>query len=178
MYKLQNLIGLPVIDARTGRSAGNVLDVWFDDRWSLAGIVLKARRWWLTTFYEAVRWEHVQACGRDVVLISGKKAVCRLKSAEIGRAFHTGTIRMKDLPVVTEEGRQLGRVSDVYFQEKSGTPILGFELTDGFVSDLLEGRKWLKAPGDPVQVTLGDDAIVVPARCEEELEKIVTETGR
>ena len=177
VHNAQRLIGLPVIDEKTGHRTGKVLDLWFDEHWSLRGFLLKAGRWWFKRYYDVAPWESVTACGPDAVLISGAGAVRRFNAADIGRTFHTGRIRLKDLPVVTDEGRQLGRVSDVYFQEKPGTPITGFELTDGFVSDLLEGRKRLKVPADPGLVKLGEDAILVPARCEQDLEAFVTESG-
>jgi len=177
VYNAQRLIGLPVIDEKTGRRAGKVLDLWFDEHWSLRGLLLKAGRWWFKRYCDVAPWESVTALGPDAVLLSDAGAVRRYDAAEIGRTFHTGRIRLKDLPVVTDEGRQLGRVSDVYFQENQGTPITGLELTDGFVSDLLEGRKRLKFPADPGLVKLGEDAILVPARCEQDLEAFVRESG-
>ncbi len=56
-------------------------------------------------------------------------------------------------------------MEDVYFHEEKGT-IVGYELTDGFFSDVTQGRKVLpkKEP-----YTVGDDAIVVPQEMESEL---------
>jgi len=177
VHNAQRLIGLPVIVESTGHRAGKVLDLWFDEHWSFRGFLLKARRWWFKRYYDAALWEDVTACGSDAILIPDKDAVKRFEASDIGRTFHTGRIRLKDLPVITDEGRQLGRVSDVYFQGFQGTPITGFELTDGFVSDLIEGRKRLKTPADPGLMTLGENAILVPARCEQDLEAYVTESG-
>nr|WP_253944867.1 hypothetical protein [Paenibacillus sp. NEAU-GSW1] len=63
-------------------------------------------------------------------------------------------------------------MSDVYFYPFQGTQIIGYELTDGFISDLMEGRKWLRAPDDSDAVLLGEDAIIVPAVSETELEPV------
>nr|WP_243864300.1 PRC-barrel domain-containing protein [Paenibacillus castaneae] len=95
-----------------------------------------------------------------------------MKSKQLLRSFYTGLVKLKDLPVVTVQGLQLGRVSDVYFYPNQGTQIIGYELTDGFVSDVMEGRKWLRAPSDPDAVLLGEDAIIVPAVSEAELEPV------
>ena len=76
---------------------------------------------------------------------------------------------MKDLPVVTVHGEQLGRVSDVYFDDLQGTQIVGYELTDGFIADMMEGRKWLPAPRKLDDVMLGEDVIIVPAVSEARL---------
>ncbi|GGG19850.1 PRC-barrel domain-containing protein [Paenibacillus abyssi] len=169
MIKLQSLIGLPVIDINTGNRVGKVRDIWFDEHWLLTGIVLEARRW-ISSDVQAIHWDNVIACGEDAVLISDTQAVVSLKAEDIIRCFHTGRIKLKDLPVITVEGLQLGRVTDVYFDQNKGTLIVGYELTDGFISDLREGRKWLRISDYPDEVALGEDTILVPVRAEQDLE--------
>lgn len=66
-------------------------------------------------------------------------------------------------------GQQLGVVEDVYLDAKTGKKVIGYELTEGFISDLKEGRKWLPMP-DSVKV--GEDALIVPVRASEALEEI------
>lgn len=39
---------------------------------------------------------------------------------------------------MSNEGKKLGLLEDVYFMEEVGT-IVGYELTDGFFSDITEG---------------------------------------
>jgi uncharacterized protein YrrD len=63
-------------------------------------------------------------------------------------------------------GNQLGIIEDVYFSKKLGNKIKGFEISEGFISDLTEGRKWLTLPDS---VTRGEEAVIVPAHCEEEV---------
>ncbi len=169
MIKLQQLIGLPVIVLQTGKRVGTVKDAWFDEHWQLKGLVI-GYSGWIGNAMKAIGWSEVVSCGKDAVIITGKEAIIRMKQSQIKRAFYTGITRMKDLPVVTVQGVQLGRVSDVYFYPFQGTQIIGYELTDGFVSDLMEGRKWLRAPEEPGQIKLGEDAIIVPAISEAELE--------
>jgi uncharacterized protein YrrD len=171
VIKLQRLIGLPVIVIHSGKLVGTVKDAYFDEHWQLQGLVLESPRW-LALSLKIVRWPDVLTCGEDAVIIGSEGAVVRLKPKELLRSFYTGIVKLKDLPVVTVQGNQLGRVSDVYFYPFQGTQIVGYELTDGFVSDLMEGRKWLKAPSDPDTVLLGEDAIIVPAVSEAELEPV------
>ncbi|AJY77824.1 photosystem reaction center subunit H [Paenibacillus beijingensis] len=169
--KLQQMIGLPVIDSRKGKRLGTVKDAWFDEHWLLRGIVMEARGWF-SKFVRAVLWDDVLTCGEDAVFIIGAGSIRSMRMTEIQRSFQSGCIRLKDLPVVTIEGIQLGRVSDVYFDPYRGTQIVGYELTDGFVADLMEGRKWLRAPEDPDVFMLGEDAIIVPAMNEADLEPV------
>ncbi|RAP77959.1 PRC-barrel domain-containing protein [Paenibacillus montanisoli] len=168
MLRLQHLIGLPVIEMSGGKHVGHVKDAWFDEHWQLGGIILDAGRRFLTAI-KAVLWNDVMVCGEDAVIIMNEASVRKTKQAEIMRSFHTGSIRLKDLPVITVDGEQLGRVSDVYFDEIQGTQIVGYELTDGFIADILEGRKWLPAPQPVEEVMLGEDVIIVPAGSEARL---------
>ncbi|RXZ84488.1 photosystem reaction center subunit H [Paenibacillaceae bacterium] len=173
MIKVQQLIGLPVIDANSGKHIGKLKDIWFDEHWLLTGLILDEGGWPRTGF-NAVLWEDVIACGEDAVLISDKQAVRHFKKEQLSRCFQTGTTRLKDIPVVTAGGTQLGRISDVYFDSFKGTPIVGYELTDGFISDLMEGRKWLRISDYPDEVILGEDAIIVPVSAEQDLEHTAT----
>lgn len=171
MIKLQQLIGLPVIVIHSGKQVGTVKDAWFDEHWQLNGLILECAKWFATSV-RIVAWTDVLSCGEDTVIIASEEAIIRMKSKQLLRSFYTGLVKLKDLPVVTVQGLQLGRVSDVYFYPNQGTQIIGYELTDGFVSDVMEGRKWLRAPSDPDAVLLGEDAIIVPAVSEAELEPV------
>jgi uncharacterized protein YrrD len=165
------MIGLPVIEMSAGKHVGHVKDAWFDEHWQLAGIVLDAGRRFLSAM-KVVLWNEVLICGEDAVLIMNEASIRKTEAAEVQRSFHSGTIRLKDLPVVTSYGEQLGRVSDVYFDDLQGTQIVGYELTDGFIADLMGGRKWLPAPLDSDSVLLGENAIIVPAGSELLLEPV------
>lgn len=177
MIKLQQLIGLPVIVIHSGKLVGTVKDAWFDEHWQLKGLILDSAKWFASSV-KIVAWENVLTCGEDTVIISSEDVIIRMKPMQLLRSFYTGVVKLKDLPVMTVQGLQLGRVSDVYFYPFQGTQIVGYELTDGFVSDLMEGRKWLKAPSDPDTVLLGEDAIIVPAVSEAELEPVAASNSK
>ncbi|MOA67251.1 hypothetical protein D3C78_1943430 [compost metagenome] len=50
-----------------------------------------------------------------------------------------------------------------------GRQIIGYEISEGFISDLKEGRKWLPMPE---KVTIGEDAVIVPIHCIEEVDEL------
>ncbi|MBW5444996.1 photosystem reaction center subunit H [Cohnella sp. CFH 77786] len=164
MLRIQSLLGLPVL-LQSGKKAGEVKDVWFDEFWSMAGIVLDTRVWQRKTF-KCIRWRDIDACGEDALIIRDRQAIVKMDKSQMLRSFHGGVVRLKDMPVYTVHGQELGRISDVYFKESEGTPLIGYELTDGFLSDVLEGRRRLLLPEGPEQITLGEDAILVPASYE------------
>jgi uncharacterized protein YrrD len=169
MLQIQKLLGLPVLTMK-GTKAGTVKDFWFDEFWSVSGIVLDKRSWGRKA-YKAVRWKDIAVCGEDALIIRDKKAVVTIDKSQFLRGFLGGAVRLKDIPVYTVEGQELGRVSDVYFKETEGTPVIGCELTDGFLTDVLEGRRRLLMPDGLGQVTMGENAILVPASYERVLAK-------
>lgn len=57
----------------------------------------------------------------------------------------------------SQHGEQLGLLDDVYFLEKVGT-IIGYELTDGFFSDITQGKRVIRTPHPP---KIGKDAMIV-----------------
>ncbi|WP_235680152.1 PRC-barrel domain-containing protein [Paenibacillus albicereus] len=171
MLKLQDVIGQPAYFAASGARAGKVRDAWFDEHWTLQGLVLDG--WcWRPGRARTVRWDDVLVCGADCVFLRSEESIGVRRLKSLPRSFLGGCVRLKELPVVTAEGEQLGRVSDVYFDPNVGTQVVGFELTDGFVSDLKDGRRWLRAPRDPDVFLLGEDAIVVPPLDEDALERV------
>lgn len=64
---------------------------------------------------------------------------------------------MQGMPVITANGKQLGILEEVYFDEVQGK-IVGYELSDGFVNDVLDGRQVIRHPD---QLLFGEDAFVV-----------------
>jgi uncharacterized protein YrrD len=169
VLQIQSIIGLPVL-LPGGKRVGLVKDAWFDEFWSMAGIVLDNRVWFRKAVM-AVRWQDITTCGEDALLIRDRQAVVTMDKSRVLRSFLCGVVRLKDMPVYTLSGQHLGRVADVYFKESQGTPLVGYELTDGFLADVLEGRRRLLMPEGPDHVTMGEDAIFVPASYERVLER-------
>lgn len=113
-----------------------------------------------------ILWEDVASFGEDAVLIPEERVIFELPDADDKFYLCNGTSKIAGLSVLTEEGEQLGIVSDVYFSEIMDKRIIGFELTEGFLSDVTEGRKWLPFPE---HATKGDDVIIVPGSCSQEV---------
>lgn len=60
----------------------------------------------------------------------------------------------------TQDGEMLGLLDDVYFMEEVGT-IVGYELTDGFFSDISHGKKVIR-PSHPPKIE--NEAIILSAK--------------
>lgn len=169
MIQIQQVIGLPVL-FESGKKAGRVKDIRFDEFWSLSGVILD-HRVWLRRAHKVVSWDDIVSCGPDALLIDNGADIAVVERKQLLRTYHTGVTQLKDMPVFTKEGLRLGEITDVYFQETAGKQIIGFELTDGFLADVMEGRRRLFLPEQPDNVTIGENAIIVPASYERVLER-------
>ncbi|MFC5405212.1 PRC-barrel domain-containing protein [Cohnella soli] len=166
MIQAQAIIGMPVL-LESGKAVGKVKDLWFDEFWNLVGIVLdKNARSGFRKKPKVILWEHVAFCGADALLIRTSADIMAVSGKSLLRTFLTGVVRLKDMPVFTVEGERLGEVTDVYMKPAEGIQIIGYELTDGFLADIFEGRRRLLLPEASKNMTLGEDAILVPASCE------------
>lgn len=156
--KVLELIGLPVYDIRTGKKVSKVRDVWITDKWLVSHLELEHTGLYARKM-PIIPWEHISACGEDAVMIKSQAVIMETEHVHEGtRTFLYGPRRLKEMPVVTEEGNKLGLIADVYFQPNMGNTVTGLEITDGILADLLEGRQQLDWTS---QMHLGEDAIII-----------------
>ncbi|APO47335.1 PRC-barrel domain-containing protein [Paenibacillus sp. FSL H7-0942] len=167
--KLQEMIGLAVFDVEDGKQVGKIQDFIVNDDWEIEGIELE-NKGLFTNHVKIVQWQDIVAYGEDAVMIRNQQAVRKTGADDIKYTYLLGRSKLKEMSVLTEEGLLLGRVSDVYFDQELGNTIIGIEITDGFVSDLIEGRKWLPCTSD---MSIGESAIMVPSLSEQRLENAI-----
>ncbi len=167
--KFQELIGLAVFDVEEGKEIGKVSDVWVSEDWRIEALELEGKGLFSSSA-KSVSWEDIVAYGEDAVMIRNQQAVRKTGADDIQYTYLLGKNKFKDQNVLTEDGILLGKVTDVYFDQEMGNTILGLEISDGFVSDLMEGRKWLPLTQD---MSIGKNAIMVPPMSEERLEKTI-----
>ncbi|MDO7908112.1 PRC-barrel domain-containing protein [Paenibacillus sp. JX-17] len=167
--KLQEMIGLAVFDVEDGKQIGKVHDFVLTADWKIEAIELEGKGLF-SAQVKIVRWEDIVAYGEDAVMIRNQQAVRKAGADDIQYTYMLGSSKLKDLSVLTEEGVNLGHVSDVYFEQEMGNQILGLEISDGFVSDLIDGRRWLSCTSDMV---IGENAVMVPPLSEQRLEKAI-----
>ncbi len=178
MIQVERILGLPVL-LESGKSIGKVKDLWFDEFWKLVGVVLDTYVWsGFRKTPKIVYWENIVHFGEDALLIRNSTVIATKDNKQLLRTFHTGVVRLKDMPVYTIDGQHLGEISDVYIKPSEGTQIIGYELTDGFLADVFEGRRKLFLPEAPENIILGEDAILVPASYERILTRDHTESDR
>jgi len=154
MHRSHDIIGLPVIEMKTGKEVGRVRDLLFNERWQYLGLLLDYKGVFKQGRY--VKAETISAIGNDCVLISDNGATSYSHSPN-WIAFFAGPDQLKGRPVITTCGRHLGFIEDVYFQEETGK-IVAYELSDGILSDILDGRKLVNHTSDAI---LGEEVLIV-----------------
>ncbi|WP_353654051.1 PRC-barrel domain-containing protein [Bacillus sp. ISL-55] len=150
------LKGLPVYELVSGQKLGEVCDVSISGNGSVVGLLVKKGAFIKKTFQ--VKVDQVSAFGEDGVMVKDKSALERLEAEPEYTFEHNESLAGKKL--LSKEGEQLGLLEDVYFMEELGT-IVGYELTDGFFSDIANGKRVIKTTGPPA---IGKDAIVVTVK--------------
>lgn len=153
MKKGQELIGLAVLDRRTGKQLGVVRDVYFDASWRLQGLIVENSGLFRQARCIPLEQVHI---GEDAVMAAGKEALQPLPEGMY--TLYSGENRLAGKPVMTKDGDGLGQIHDVYFLEEMGT-LIGCELSDGFLSDLRHGRRFV--PWRP-DATVGEDVVFLP----------------
>jgi uncharacterized protein YrrD len=171
--KLQEMIGLPVYDIELGKKIGKVHDFIISENWTILGVELE-RKIVFSKTSKTVAWKDIIAYGEDAIMIRNAQAVQKVKSDKSQFSYSLGKKKLCQLPVLTEEGLMLGQVSNVYLDQKKGNTIIGLEISDGFVSDIIEGRKWLPCTSD---MTIGDGSVLVPSKSEKYLDDVIHSTN-
>ncbi|WP_047151248.1 PRC-barrel domain-containing protein [Aneurinibacillus tyrosinisolvens] len=155
MNRAHDVIGLPVIELKTGKEVGHVRDLLFNEQWYCTGVLLGEKSLLRQGSYLSV--EAVHAVGTDCVTIADAGAVIFFEEPPGWIGLETGNSHLKGKPFITECGRHLGFVEDVYFQPQLGK-ILGYELSDGILSDIMDGRRVIRHTKN---IKMGEDVIIV-----------------
>lgn len=155
MRRARDVIGLSVYCSNTGKEMGIVHDVLINEDLKIVGFLLDQAGWMKRGRY--IPSDSVYSIGEDCVMIPDETAISSFERHVPWNGLYTGRVKLKGKPVIKMNGQQLGQLEDVYFREEMGT-IIGYELSDGFLSDIAYGRKTLRKPD---HVTLGKDALIV-----------------
>ncbi|WP_088102598.1 PRC-barrel domain-containing protein [Halalkalibacter urbisdiaboli] len=156
MRTFSTIEGLPVIDLSSGNECGHVLDLLFSGQ-EVIGFVIDQKGWFNHHLFLPI--SAVSSFGNDGVMVEERKVLHPYKKEYKEEAFplKLGKRKFQGKPLLTTEGEKIGLVEDVYFSEEVGT-IIGYEVTDGLLADIVEGRKVVKSKG---QLTIGEDRAIL-----------------
>ncbi|MFD2169242.1 PRC-barrel domain-containing protein [Tumebacillus lipolyticus] len=161
MRRARDLIGLPVVELTGGEHVGEVRDVLFSSDGGVHSLLLAKGT--MLSASKIVPKEKLHGVGQDAVTIEKQDAIEEFRD-ETGlvRSLIQGDVQMVGKEVLTQDGNYLGTVADVYLDQELYT-IAGYEVSEGFLTDLKEGRKVL--PAHPA-IMVGQDTLLVPTDTE------------
>lgn len=145
--------GLPVFEIKSGSKLGEVSDINISNDGKVKGLIVKNGVFFSKA--KMISMQNVSSFGNDGVMIETRELLESIQDKVINTFENQD--RLSGKVIMTKEGEHLGILEDVYFQEELGT-IVGYELSDGFFSDIIDGKRVVKTDEPPA---IGKDAIIV-----------------
>jgi uncharacterized protein YrrD len=108
-------------------------------------------------------WMGVQAIGPDSVILAAATSVVKVNEAPDIKAVMDKELSIRGLRIQTTEGKDLGKIEDFLFDEKTGA-VQGYELSGG----IFERNSFLPTP---MTLELGKDLAFVGPEAEATIEK-------
>jgi uncharacterized protein YrrD len=158
MRKGTDLIGKAVVAYDTGERFETILDLIFDqDSNRLLGFLVAEAGWFSTS--KVIPLPSVQAIGPDAIIVPSKDTEVSASDIQpIDRVLEHNNI-MKGTKIMSTDGRDLGMMIDLYFDELTGE-IEGYEVSGGVFADAYSGRSFVPAPET---LKIGKDIAFVPS---------------
>ncbi|HYN89846.1 MAG TPA: PRC-barrel domain-containing protein, partial [Ardenticatenaceae bacterium] len=103
-------------------------------------------------------WPAVHAIGPDAVVATTKSAVVPADEVPELQAILARDNVLKGTTIMTTDGRSLGSLVDIHFDEQSGA-IVGYEVSRGLLADATGGRSFVPAAAT---LKIGKDMAFVP----------------
>lgn len=159
MYKGKDLIGKPLVSYDTGEKFDVVEDLIFDqDSNQLLGFLVNESGWFQSA--EVLLLKDVKAIGHDAVITASKNAIAKVSQLPaISHILNRNNI-LKGTRILTMDGRDLGIMVDLYFDEVTGE-VEGYEVSGGLFADAYSGRSFVPAPQT---LKIGKDVAFVPTQ--------------
>ena len=158
MRKGSEIIGKSVIAFDTGEKFETVLDLIFDQNSNrILGFLVDEAGWFSTS--NVIPLNSIQSIGPDALIVASSSVeVPANQIPEIDRVLEHNNI-MKGTKIVSTDGRDLGKMIDLYFDEHTGE-IEGYEVSGGIFADAYTGRSFVPAPET---LKIGKDVAFVPS---------------
>jgi uncharacterized protein YrrD len=168
MYKGKDIIGTSIVSYDRGEKYTTVEDLIFDQNSNqLLGFLVREAGWFKSA--QVLLLKDVQSIGPDAVITSSETAIVKVKSIPTLRRILDHNNILKGTRILTLDGRDLGTMVDLYFDEHTGL-VEGYEVSGGLFADAYSGRSFVPAPDT---LKIGRDVAFVPAQTAQLMEEQV-----
>lgn len=168
MRKGRDMLGKPVIAFDTGEKFETINDLVFDQVNNvLLGFLVDEGGWF--TSARVLPLAQVQAIGPDAVIVASRSSITIASAIpKIETVLDNNNI-LKDTRIMTVDGRDLGTMIDLYFDEQTGK-VEGYEVSGGLFADAYSGRSFVPAPQT---IKIGEDVAFIPSETADLMEEQV-----
>lgn len=157
MIKGSQLINKPIITFSNGEIVDKVQDLIYDSQSNELLALLIDEGGFLSSA-RVIPFQAIKAMGPDAITIDSDQAIIKADDHPRTQAILKEYRPVKGLQVMTEDGKDLGKISDLFFNESTGR-VEGYEVTGGMFADAYSGRPFLPAPKT---LKIGEDVAFVP----------------
>lgn len=162
MVKASEVVGRAVVVREGGQEVGKIKDVVVDSNGKqVIGFVVSEG---LMSSAKVAPWAALQAIGPDSVVLNAASSVVKASEAPDIKSVLDKKLDIRGLQIQTTEGKELGKIEDFRFDERTGG-IEGYELAGGLFSH----NSFLPAPPS---IELGKDLAFVAPEVEATIEKM------
>jgi uncharacterized protein YrrD len=143
MRRGTDLINKPIVTFDTGEVCGRVKDLIFDQNRNVLMAFLIEESKFLSSA-KVLQISSVQSVGADAVITATKDNIISVSNLpDVATVLEHNNI-LRGTHIMTVDGRDLGRMIDLYFDEKTGL-VEGYEVSGGLFADAYSGRSFVPA---------------------------------
>ena len=162
----KGMIGKPVVAFDSGEKFNTIVDLIFDQQNNLLlGFLVDEGGWFSNAL--VLPLSKIQAIGNDAVIVPSRDVISSASEVpEIQNILEKDNV-LKGTKIMTVDGRDLGTMTDLYFDDKTGV-IEGYEVSGGIFADAYSGRSFVPAPDT---IKIGEDIAFVPSETADLMEE-------
>ena len=162
----KGMIGKPVVAFDSGEKFNTIVDLIFDQQNNLLlGFLVDEGGWFSNAL--VLPLSKIQAIGNDAVIVPSRDVISSASEfPEIQNILEKDNV-LKGTKIMTVDGRDLGTMTDLYFDDKTGV-IEGYEVSGGIFADAYSGRSFVPAPDT---IKIGEDIAFVPSETADLMEE-------
>ncbi|MGH3939386.1 MAG: PRC-barrel domain-containing protein [Pseudonocardiaceae bacterium] len=162
LLRARELTGRPVVTLG-GEFVAEVKDVIFEHTGgAIAGFTLRNPGLFSRSRKDALPWHGIHGLGRDAMLITDETVLVRTDELVPRKQARKGDVL--DDRVLTDNGRDLGRVVDVVLQSGTGLEVVGYEVEASEALGTAGRRVFIPLPDT---VAVSGENLIVPAAATE-----------
>jgi uncharacterized protein YrrD len=156
--KANSIIGLPVITLTEGKNIHKVKEVVYDARSNKVKAIVVDEKGWFSDA-KIILIESIHSIGKDAVIVNNQLAVVDAdeQNNKVVSSIVNDDNFLTRSEVITENGKKLGRVTDIYFTFPGGI-VTDIEVSEGFVKGIGSGSKKIRITD---LITVGEDNLIV-----------------